>query len=242
MEFSLLFAVLMGVLALYGFLWWEGARGNAAECSRSLWDIALTAGTVGLFAGRIAAMVGDGVNPISNPADIIIVRAGVATGPAALVALMTIAALSRREVVLVADGLAAAVLAGLGGWHAGCLARDACLGTGSDLPWAYSLGGSTVTRHPVELYTALLFLAAGALVAWAKAYRRPPPLVPAGSALAVAGAVRLATERMRPSLAGGPDAWYWAALVVGLVVVGYAAVRHRAGKPVSFSAARIRSR
>ena len=34
MEFTLLFAALMAALGLYGFLWWEGKRGNAADCSQ----------------------------------------------------------------------------------------------------------------------------------------------------------------------------------------------------------------
>ena len=59
MEFTLLFAALMAALGLYGFLWWEGKRGNAADCSRSLWDLSLTAAIAGLFAGRLAAMIGD---------------------------------------------------------------------------------------------------------------------------------------------------------------------------------------
>ena len=103
-------------------------------------------------------MISDGVNPLTNPGDIIIVRAGVATGPAALAALAVLIALARTEIVVVADGLAAAALGGLAGWHAGCLARDACLGTPSDLPWALSLEGSDITRHPVEIYAAALFL------------------------------------------------------------------------------------
>lgn len=221
MEFTLLFAVLIGVLGLYGFLWWEGKRGNAADCSRSLWDLALTAATVGLFVGRLASMIGDGVNPLANPGDIIIVRSGVATGPAALAALAMMALLARRELVPVADGLAAAALGALAGWHAGCLTRDACLGTPSDLPWAYSLDGSPITRHPVELYASLLFLAAGAGLAWYKASRRPAPLLPAGVSVAAAGGIRLLTEPMRPALIGGPEPWYWLAVASGAAVAAY---------------------
>jgi prolipoprotein diacylglyceryltransferase len=226
-EFTLLFAALAGVFGLYGFLWWEGKRGNAADCSRSLWDTAVTAAIVGILGGRLAAMVLDGVNPITNPGDIIIVRAGVATGPATLVALATIVVLARRELVIVADGLAAAALGGLAGWHAGCLGRDACLGTPSDLPWASALEGSTITRHPVELYAAALFFLAAAGLAWFKAYRRPSPWLPTGVALVAAGSVRLATEPMRPALAGGPEAWYWAAVVLGAVLIALSRARRR---------------
>ena len=227
MEFTLLFSVAMGALTMYGFIYWEAKRGNAADCAGGLWNYAIGASVAGIFGGRLAAMIADGVNPLTHPGDIVIVRAGVATGPAALIALATLAFLARRELVVVLDGIAAAAVAGLAGWHAGCLSRDACLGTPSDLPWAQALDGSTITRHPVEVYAAILLLIAGGAVAWAKAYRRPPPLVPAGVALAVAGAVRLVTEPLRPALAGGPEVWYWIAVAGGLSLIGYSRLHAR---------------
>ena len=219
MEFTLLFAALAGALGLYGFLWWEGKRGNAADCPRSLWDIAMTAIVVGIFGGRLAAMILDGVNPIAHPGDIIIVRAGVATGPATLSALATVVVMARRELVPVADGLSAAALGGLAGWHAGCLARDSCLGTMSDLPWAYPLERSTIDRHPVELYAAALFFVVAGGLAWFKAYHRPRRLFPLGVALLAAGSVRLITEPIRPGLSGGPEGWYWAAVIAGVALI-----------------------
>jgi prolipoprotein diacylglyceryltransferase len=219
MEFTLLGSAAIAVAFLYGMLWWEGKRGNVLECSRSLWDIALTAAVVGVFTGRIAAMIGDGVNPVTNPADLLIVRAGVATGWASLAALATVAWLGRAELWQVLDGLAAAGLAGLAGWHAGCVTRDACLGSASDLPWAMTQPGSSVSRHPVELYAALaLALAAPALAAWRRR-SLPPPGVPAAIALAVAGAVRIVTEPLRPSLGTGPVGWYAAAILAGLAMI-----------------------
>lgn len=222
MEFTLLFAALMAVLSLYGMLWWEGKRGNAAGCSRDLWDVALTSLIIGAVVGRLAAMIGDGVNPLTNPGDILIVRAGVATGWASLAALASVAWQARHDGWALADGLAAAALAGLAGWHAGCLTRDACLGTPSDLPWAYAQPGSSVTRHPVELYAALLFaIAAAALALWKM---RPAPLaMPTGIALVAAGMIRFETEPFRPALGNGPIIWYVAAVMVGVtiaVVVG----------------------
>lgn len=219
MEFSLLFAALMGMLAMWAMLWWEAKRGNAADCARNLWDVALTAAVVGLFVGRLAAMIGDGVNPLTNPKDIIIIRGGVATGWASLAAVTTVAVMGGRERWIVADGLSAAALAGLAGWHSGCLARDACLGTSSDLPWALTQEGSAVARHPVELYAAVL-LAIGALglAAW-KARGRPPLGAPAAAALAIAGGVRLVTEPMRLALSTGPVLWYGAAFLVGTAAV-----------------------
>ena len=219
--------MLIGATSLYIFLWWEGKRGNAADCPRSLWDIAITSAVLGIFGGRLAAMFMDGVNPFTTPGDIVIVRAGVATGPAALIALVGLVVIARRDLVIVVDGLSAAALGGLAGWHAGCLARDACLGTSSDLPWAYALDGSPVTRHPVEIYAAVLLFFSAAAIAWAKAYRRPIALVPAGTALLLAGAIRLVTEPMRPALSGGPAAWYWAAVIAGGGLIVFAVSQAR---------------
>lgn len=222
MEFTLLGAVLIAVAALYAMLYWEAKRGNAADCTKSLWDIALTAVTAGVFVGRLWAMAADGVNPLTHIGDILIVRAGVSTGPAALTAVLVIALVARSELLVVADGLAAAALAGLAGWHAGCLVRDACLGTSTDLPWAFAQEGSTITRHPVELYAAALLLAAAmAITAW-KQRGRPVPGVPAALALAAAGAIRLVTEPFRPALSNGPVWWYWAAVVAGVAAAAWA--------------------
>lgn len=221
MEFSLLGAVFFAVIPLYTTIYWEARRGNAAACSKSLWDIALTAAVVGLIVGRVAAMIGDGVNPFTHPADLLIVRGGVATGPAALAAILAAAWMGRDELWPVLDGLSAAAVAGLSGWHAGCLARDACLGTPSDLPWAIAQSGSTVTRHPVELYAAVALALVAGVVAWWRMRGRPPLGVPAGLALAAAGLARLATEPFRPTLGTGPIRWYWLGLVAGLAIAAW---------------------
>ena len=198
MEFSLLGAAFLAILALYAVLYWEARRGNAAACTKNLWELALTAAVIGLFVGRLAAMVGDGVNPITNPADILIVRGGVATGAASVATLASVAWMGRQELWPVLDGLAAAGVAGLAGWHAGCVVRDSCLGTASDLPWATAQAGSTVTRHPVGIYAALLLaVAARGIAVWKK--RRMPPLgAAAGVAVATAAGVRLITEPLLP--------------------------------------------
>jgi len=219
MEFTLLEAVALGALALYGTLRWEARRGNVASCSGNLWDVALTAAVAGIFVGRAAAMINGGVNPLTHPTDLLIVRAGVSTGPATLAALVTLAWLARRELWAVADGLAAAALAGLAGWQTGCLIRDACLGTPTSLPWGFRQSGSAVSRHPVELYAALLLLLGAGGIAWWKLRGRPTPGAPAGLALAIAGLTRLATEPMRPNLGGGPVAWYLAAVIIGIILM-----------------------
>lgn len=230
MEFSLLGAALVGIAGLYAVLWWEAKRGNAAACTKDLWDLAITAAVAGLAVGRLAAMVRDGVNPITNPADILIVRAGVDTGFAALTALVVFALLAADELLPALDGVAAAALAGLAGWHAGCLVReDACLGAPTDLPWAWALPGSDITRHPVELYAALLYLfAAVGLLWWRRSY--PTPGTVAAVALAAAGAIRWATEPFRPSLGRVPVWWYVAAVVAGTGWVVLATARSQADR------------
>ena len=228
MEFSLLGAALIAVLGLYAMLWWEAGRSNAADCTRDLWDASITAIVVGLFIGRLWSMVAAGVNPITSPADILLVRGGVATGPAAAAALAVFAVINRRDAVAMFDAAAPAALAALAGWHGACVVREACLGTPSDLPWAWTTPAGTITRHPVELYAALAFLAAAAGLAVWKRRRRPPPGGIAAAAIATAGLVRLLTEPMRPSLAGGP-VWWYAAAVAGAAGWVWVARRRGAG-------------
>jgi prolipoprotein diacylglyceryltransferase len=78
--------------------------------------------------------------------------------------------------------------------------------------------GSTIGRHPVELYAAALYLlSAGALAVLRK--RRLAPGLAAASALIVAAAGRLVTEPLRPSLGGGPVWWYFTGIVAGLAAL-----------------------
>ena len=113
------------------------------------------------------------------------------------------------------DALAPAALVGLAGWQAGCVWRGACLGTVSDLPWAWAQPGSDIPRHPTELYAAVGFLVAAVVVT-----RLPHrPGLATGVGLAGAAAVRWLTQPLRPSLDAGPVGWYVAGLVVGLALV-----------------------
>ncbi len=105
MEFSLLGAALVGVAAVYGVISWEARRGSAAECTRDVWDTALVASLAGLAIGRLAAMIIAGTNPLARPADVIVVRGGVDTVWASAAALATMAALTRRQVLIMADAL-----------------------------------------------------------------------------------------------------------------------------------------
>lgn len=218
MEFSLLGAVLVAIGAGYLVLRIEAGRTNAADCTRDVWDALVTALVVGLVAGRVAAMVISGTNPITNPGDLLIVRGGVDTVVASVAGVVTFGWMARADLWHLADAAAPAAVALLAGWHAGCLVRDACLGTPTGLPWGMSQTGSTVPRHPVEIYAAVaLGVAAAALVLWKR--RRPRPGVIGAVALGTAALVRLATEPLRPGLGADLAPWYAATTAVAVVVV-----------------------
>jgi prolipoprotein diacylglyceryltransferase len=206
MEFTLLWAALTGIGAAFiGTKVWDERLPDRPM------DRLMGAAVAGLLVGRLAAMVGQGINPITNPLDIIIVRGGVSTPAATLVAVAILIWPARRDPAVV-DSLAPSALAGLAGWHAGCLWRGACLGTASDLPWAWSTPNSDIARHPVELYAAILLIAGAYAIARA-GWR---PFFRSGMALAVAGGARLLTEPMRPSISGGPIVWYATAIILGI--------------------------
>lgn len=210
MELTLLAAALTGAAAA-----WITNRLRRAQIDVDRpTDVLIGAAAVGLIVGRLASMMSAGVNPLTHPGDILVVRGGVSTGFAALGALGMLAWTHRNRLPTALDQLAPAALAGLAGWHGGCLWRGTCLGTVSELPWAITSPGTAVTRHPVEIYAALAFVLAAASVA----RLGTRPWSAAGVGLAVAGAIRLATEPMRVSITGGPVEWYVAAIVVGLAV------------------------
>jgi hypothetical protein len=230
MEFTLLAAAAIGVACFWLMLRWEAGRGNASACSVDLWDAGIGAAAVGLLAGRVTAMAQAGINPLSDPSQILLVRSGVSTAGAAIAAMAVFAVLARHDLVAAADGVSAATLAGLAGWHSGCLATDSCLGTVSGLPWAFSLDGSEVTRHPVGLYTAALLMGAAVGIAVWKMRGRPPAGGPSGTALAAAGGIMLVTEPLRISLDQPPIALYAAGAVMGALVVAAAFAARRAAR------------
>jgi hypothetical protein len=225
MEFTLLAAAAVAGAAAYAMLWWEAKHGNAARCTGDLWEIGVVSAVAGIFIGRIGAMLIDGVNPIAHPMDVILVRSGVSTVGATLGALAVFTWLARKEPIAMADGISAAALAGLAGWHAGCLVRGTCLGTASDLPWALAQSGSDVTRHPVGIYAALMLGAAAIGIAWWKAYRRPPAGAPAALAVIAASVTRLVVEPLQPSISGGPVLFYGAGLVIGVAALVWSVAR-----------------
>lgn len=211
MEFTLLGAGLIAMAALWATLRLAAARPEAAD----LGNIAVGAVVVGMLTGRVWAMLAAGTNPIGHPTDLLIVRGGVDTLGASLGALAALA-WSLRSDLRRLDLIAPAALAGIAGWHAGCLVRGSCLGTATGLPWGITADGSTIPRHPVEVYAFLALVVAVVVVArWVS--RRPG--VRFGTALALASLIRLATEPLRVSLRGGMTAVYALGVAVGAVVV-----------------------
>jgi prolipoprotein diacylglyceryltransferase len=181
----------------------------------------------GLLIGRLVAMISVGINPVADPFQIILIRSGVSTVGATLGTLAVFTWLARKSLLDAADSIAPAALAGLAGWSAGCLATGSCLGTESSLPWATALPGSTVTRHPVEMYAAGAFLLAGIGLAMWKQHGRPPLGSVAGIALLSASLIRLATEPLRISLAGGPIYLYITGALAGTTLTIWSLLRAR---------------
>lgn len=223
MEFTLLWAALTGIVLMLIML--RLVKPFAPDVD--LVDLSLGAGVIGLVVGRIGAMVLQGSNPLTSPADLFFVRGGVDTGWASLGALAFLGFKLRGKLPAAADVLAPPALAGLAGWHAGCVFRTACAGTVTTLPWGITTSGSAVVRHPVELYAAAaLLLMAGALYLAIRNSTFPEGVV-AGLGLASAAAIRLLTEPLRLSISGGPVGWYVAGVVAGCLVVAGEILRSR---------------
>jgi prolipoprotein diacylglyceryltransferase len=191
MEFGLLAAAVASLAAAWVVL-------RATESS-PLFDTLLTAAVVGMLAGRIGAMIIAGTNPLTRPFDILIVRGGVDTMVASAGALVLFGWVARHALWATAD--------------AGCLAGGTCLGTPSDLPWAWAASGGGVPRHPTEFYAALGLALATAILLLVR--RRLPVGAGAAGALVAISAVRLATEPLRVTIDGGPWWWYAAGVAIG---------------------------
>ena len=217
MEFTLLWAALTAFLSAYVSI--RITKPNVPD--RPL-ERLVGAALVGIAVGRVGALLMQGTNPITSPGELLVVRGGVDTVWASLAGIAALAWSLRRSPAAL-DAIAPASLAALAGWHGGCLWRSTCLGTISDLPWAWSLPGSENTRHPVEIYAAIL-LAVGA---WFVSRIRYPAGAAAAAAVFFAGSARLITEPLRPRLGPGLGTFYASAMAVGLLWAGVVALRAR---------------
>ncbi len=217
MELTLLAAVLTAGAAAYLAL-----RLHPLDAPDRPLDRLLGAALAGVFVGRIAHLAEAGINPLTNPAQVLLIRGGVDPVWASVAAVATLAWPLRRQLPAL-DNFGPIALAALGGWHAGCLWRSTCLGVAADVPWAWPLPGSEIGRHPVELYTALLL----GLGSWLMTRVRLPVGGPTGLAVGWAAASRLATQPLRPSLDGGPTVFYAVATALGAAVVVWALSRAR---------------
>lgn len=210
MEFTLLWAALTAVTGIY-----LGVRFWGRDLAESGLDKLIGAAIAGLIGGRIVAMLIQGTNPVTNLGDFLIVRGGVHTGAATITALVTLYLSTERKPTSL-DTLAPAALLGLAGWHLGCVWRGACLGTASNLAWAWAEPGSSISRHPVELYAALGL----GLAAWLVSRLGSRLWFRTGVALFLAAGIRLVTEPLRLSLSGGPTLWYLTGMAAGLALAG----------------------
>ncbi len=230
MEFTLLGAALVATLAALVTVRWETGRTIPAGCTRIVWDSLIGSAMVGLAVGRLAAMIGQGTNPLGHLGDIILVRGGVDTVAAAAAAIGALGWFARSDLWALLDAAAPSALAGLAGWHAGCLVRGTCLGTRSSVPWALEQDAAGIGRHPVEIYAAVALVAAVVALLWVKTTGRAAPGVISTGALSAAAVVRLVTEPLRLGLGGDLTGWYAAAGAAGVAAVFW---RWRAGRPAS---------
>lgn len=215
MEFTLLWQAGTGVVAALLVARLQLKRGLVGQ-NVALGDALVAAAATGMLIGRLTSMILQGVNPLLSPADILVVRGGVHTGAASVAASVTLGWALRRALWRNLDAAAPTALPGLAGWHAGCLFRSACLGTVSNLPWAFPQPGSDISRHPVELYAARLFLLGAVTALWVGHRRRAGVLT--GMTMTVAALIRLGTQPFRPTITGGPVEWYAAGVLLGVAV------------------------
>lgn len=221
-EFTLLFAAGTGIGAAWAIN--RLRRSHYPEWLHRPTDLLVGVAAVGMIVGRLASMVAAGVNPVTHPFDILLVRGGVDTAIASIGSLGALAWTSRDHLPMTFDLLAPAVVAGLAGWHAGCLWRGTCLGTATDLPWGMAVEGSSVLRHPVELYTAAAMIVAAVTIS-----RLPArPLLATGAGLTAVAAARLFTEPLRLTVVGGPVAVYLAGTAIGIVLMAVSIFRRPA--------------
>ena len=214
MEFTLILRAL-GAMVVAAVVLWASKRHSPPGATQPFSDL-LGAVLAGMAAGRLFYVLGEGIDLLARPMELIFIRGGVAPVPASLAAIGYLAWTCRSDLWKRLDHLVPAVLAGLAVWEAGCWWQGSCLGSPSDLWWAMPLQGSDLLRHPVGVYVSIL-LAAGAVWLWWRPLRWEGASAAAG--MGWASGVRLVTPLWS---VGGWSEWTWWYLIG--VVVGAAGV------------------
>ncbi len=201
-----------GAMAVVALGLWMTGRRRPAGYAAPFGDL-MGAVLVGLAVGRLGYLLGEGVDILGRPLDILMVRGGITPVAAGLGALGYLAWTCRSDLLSRTDYLAPAALWGLAVWEAGCWWQGACLGSVSELWWTMALPGSDLTRHPAGMYAALL-LAVGALVL---SWRGVPGRGAATwAALGWASGVRLMAPFWSVEAWSGRTWWYLFGLLLGL--------------------------
>ena len=202
----------LGAMLAAALVLWLSRRHSPPGSSQPFSDL-LGAVLVGMAAGRLAFVVGEGINLFARPMELIFIRGGIAPVPAAVAAVGYLAWTCRSDLLRRLDHVVPAVLAGLAVWEAGCWWQGSCLGSPSELWWAMPLPGSDLLRHPAGMYASAL-LAAGALLLWGRPLRWNGANAAAG--LGWASAVRLSTPLWSVGLWSNWTWWYLVGTVVGV--------------------------
>lgn len=209
---------------------------SAAE--RGVIDTASGAATIGLIAGRLAAVALDDPGALTKLNDLLIIRSGVEFWPGAAAAVAWLVVQARREHVGVWDRLAALAPAGLVAWavyEATCVVRGGCPGPASLL--GLHPDGLVTSVFPVGL--AVGGFAAGFALLLSLAQRRGlPPRRTVLAAMTAMAITRSIASVWLPHIGEGLTRQHRTSLVVAAVGTGALAAdficsrsRHREPSP-----------
>lgn len=221
----------VGAMGAAALVLWVSRRRLPPDYLQPFNDL-LGAVLAGIAVGRLTYVLGEGIDVLASPLELILIRGGVSPVPAAAAGVGYLAWTCRSDLLSRGDHLAPAVLAGLAVWEGGCWWQGSCLGAPSGLWWAVALPGSDLTRHPVGMYVAVLLMA-GAVWLWWRPLRERGSTAAAG--LGWACAVRLATPLWSVGAWSDWTWWYLAGLLMssgGLLALRLQSVKRDGEKPL----------